>query len=216
MSRNLNRYSERPWYAHGLVGLRVHVVTEDGTLLGPVFTVPVQPDADGINEATCYKDLQEWSPVTGWRVFPETIAAAAPPPAGHVIAGISCDCGFYAYDDAAYNPHYYDPAGGAFWGYGDENDERTAHHTVFAIVEGSGVITVASRGFRCSRMRILALIEPPAATHPIHFIREYQKDMHTRVALASARYGLPVLTLPAAVERWPLTRVERPATSLKD
>jgi hypothetical protein len=165
------------------------------------------------NVARCYKGLQHWSPTTGWRVFADAIATAPPPPAGHVVAGETCDCGFYAYFDTKSNPHYFDPADAYFWGVGDDvDDERQVTHTVFAVVQGYGVITVASRGFRCSKMRVRAIVEPPVS-HMWPAVARYFEDLQARIGLARARYAdVPVLPLDAALSRWPLTPVERAAS----
>lgn len=61
----------------------------------------------------------------------------------HTVGALSCQCGFYAYTDGG-NDYYR--------GY---KEDRLA-----AIVEGYGICTTGSRGFRASKARVVALIEP--------------------------------------------------------
>ncbi|AKU15781.1 hypothetical protein [Luteipulveratus mongoliensis] len=65
----------------------------------------------------------------------------------HTVAALDCKCGFYAYFDGSAD--YYETA----------RDEGVA---LAAVIEGYGVCTTGSRGFRASKARIVALIVPPA------------------------------------------------------
>lgn len=61
--------------------------------------------------------------------------------AEHPAGTLDCTCGFYAYFDLGHNPHH-----------GEGN--------VLGLVEGYGTMTIGRRGFRASKARIIALIEP--------------------------------------------------------
>ena len=80
-------------------------------------------------------------------------------PFPHQMAGLKCNCGFWAYYDTQRNPYYVTAAGWSPLG-------RVTH--VLGLVEGWGRVTSGSRGFRCSKARIIALVEqpPPAWSHP--------------------------------------------------
>lgn len=61
---------------------------------------------------------------------------------GHRVGSKDCTCGFYAYLDEGQNPNDHDG-------------------NVLAIVEGYGVVTYGSRGFRAEKIKVLALIGYP-------------------------------------------------------
>lgn len=57
----------------------------------------------------------------------------------HRAGGLTCNCGFYAYFDRHHNPYH-------------------SHNTILGLIEGYGLVTVGSRGFRCEKARIVALV----------------------------------------------------------
>ena len=62
----------------------------------------------------------------------------------HQVGQLSCGCGYYAYFDLEANP-FHDPYG-----------------NVYGLIQGYGVTTVGTRGFRAEKAKLLALIRPPA------------------------------------------------------
>jgi hypothetical protein len=71
----------------------------------------------------------------------------------HQVASLKCGCGFYAYHDDSDNP-YHQPG------------------NVLGIVRGEGVATVGSRGFRCERAEVVALVDPDPAGSVMATVRE--------------------------------------------
>lgn len=63
----------------------------------------------------------------------------------HEVAGINCRCGFYAYCN----------------GGNDYHRQTMGAITVQGIVEGYGLVTVGTRGFRASKARLAAIVLPP-------------------------------------------------------
>jgi hypothetical protein len=210
----MSEFSDRPFVAGSLVGLRAFSVDALGRLTGPAYGGIFKP---GENEAEClkrddwtasYQSIMNsysaavhrmvWSvgptaPTTSFdlpvsitpalqssrgfgksgriraaydeankiietkslaeeaveREVPPTPPEAPP----HSLAGIDCTCGFYAYFDGR---NTYDEEG-----------------RVSAIIEGYGVCTLGSSGFRASKARLLALIEPDAKTPILKLKRNY-------------------------------------------
>jgi hypothetical protein len=71
----------------------------------------------------------------------------------HRLAGVSCQCGFYAYFDGG-NDYLVQP--GASITYGPEDKAPR----IGAIIEGWGVCTIGTRGFRAEKAKVVALIIP--------------------------------------------------------
>jgi hypothetical protein len=75
----------------------------------------------------------------------------------HHRAGIKgCSCGFYAYFDEDHNPHH-------------------SKSNVLCVIEGYGLLTVGTRGFRAEKARLLALVVKPRHRSPRyqHLQRNY-------------------------------------------
>lgn len=198
-------FSQRPFAVGSLIGVRSFRVTEDGTLTGVSAQEPWKP---GINEAICAKpstgiasamarigvsaEEAAWSfhrfncamrGVVNLRKRPKPKPLPIPPEvAPHQAGTLDCTCGFYAYFDEAHNPHHY-----------VEN--------VLGIIEGFGVCTTGTRGFRSSKARLRALVFDAR-------FRAY--DQGGRASRIAARYpGVPIFqTLAAALAEFPLTPVE--------
>ncbi|OYO16613.1 hypothetical protein CGZ93_17795 [Enemella dayhoffiae] len=163
------RFSERPFAAGSLVGLRAFRVDGLGRLTGVRYQRVWHP---GVNEAECvprddslamFNLTTIFNPLASIRLSgitgspaeektrtddekvlwerPEPELDLPEPP--HQLAGMDCTCGFYAYFD----------------GRNDYYSEGITHDLmVSGIIEGYGVCTVGSRGFRASKARLLALI----------------------------------------------------------
>lgn len=153
----MSDFSDRPFVAGSLTGLRAFGVDPHGRLYGPSFDQVFRP---GENVAVCRKDEANsgWMfpplaslafPVFGPNepVKPEATklaedAATSKPPKKpkHTLAGLGCSCGFYAYFDG-------------------RNDYKERHR-LGVVIEGYGVCTVGTRGFRAEKARPVALIAP--------------------------------------------------------
>lgn len=178
----MSDFSDRPFVAGSLVGLRAFSVDQLGRLVGPSYPQIFTP---GDNEASCKRDpyvdtltyslmkMQEgmyrslyWSPPgppappaqpkrSFWHIggsssdtpsSDHSLSSAAvekvkdPEPPKHSLAGLDCQCGFYAYFDGRND--YKDPT------------------RIAAIIEGFGVCTVGTRGFRASKARLVAIVVP--------------------------------------------------------
>jgi hypothetical protein len=83
-------FSQRPFIAGTIIGLRSFSVTPDGVLTGVTHRLPWSP---GLNEAVCDGGRSPF------------VFAAFPPRASepHRVAQVDCTCGFYAYFDERYN-----------------------------------------------------------------------------------------------------------------
>jgi hypothetical protein len=138
-------FSDRDFVAGSLTRLRSFRVDEFGRLTGVRHKHVWQP---GVNEAKCHA---AWAAIRAGHVHrlspslslsfsgPEPVAAQAPEPV-HVVGQLNCTCGYYAYFDEGDNPHH-------------------EQGNVLALVEGHGVTTVGSRGFRCSKASIAVFID---------------------------------------------------------
>jgi hypothetical protein len=86
------------------------------------------------------------------------------PTKNHAIAGVDCTCGFYAYFDGG-NDYLVQMGGGYTQPYsmggwitvGGSDDDAPR---IGAIVEGWGVCTVGTRGFRAEKAKVVGLIIP--------------------------------------------------------
>jgi hypothetical protein len=159
-------FSDRPFVAGSVIGLRAFSVDKYGRLVGPSQKTVFMP---GDNEAECRasKSLLSGIPTDAtvtmsqsWTGLPSAIqvevegkscyfndvndVAKAYPPKRleHATGALSCGCGFYAYFDGR-NDYLLSGAG-----------------SVAALIEGFGVTSVGDRGFRSSKARLVALITP--------------------------------------------------------
>ena len=160
----MSEFSDREFHVGSLIGLRAFAVDSLGRLNGPsqggVFT-------PGVNEAACKVDPDLKAIEANIVALEARLAGLAAVQSGrrekkrgpgyhapaprprevrHAIAGLNCKCGFYAYFD------------------GLNDYMRTGR--VAAVVEGFGLYTLGTRGFRTSKARLLALIEPPMGRPP--------------------------------------------------
>lgn len=182
-------FSQRPLIAGSFTGIRSWRVNERGILTGVhargIWT-------EGENNAECrdaFRALREAmmgigvsSAEAAWSMSNMFVRASGrvylvkrpKRPAApvrrqtHPAATLACQCGFYAYFDLKAN--LYHIAG-----------------NVLGLIEGYGTMTIGERGFRASKARIVALIEPvPEAVR--------------------GRYGVPIFsTVDAALAEFPLS-----------
>lgn len=163
----MNDFSERLFSVGTLTGLRAFSVDRLGRLLSPQQGTVFAP---GENVAECRRQysspfssrlLQSMyssysshrlvtGPMTGavtvnWMPAPLADEVAPDPTEEpkHTVGALNCQCGFYAYTDGG-NDYYR-----------VYKEDRLA-----AIVEGYGICTTGSRGFRAGKARVVALIEP--------------------------------------------------------
>ncbi|MDF1603364.1 hypothetical protein [Nocardioides sp. YIM 152315] len=157
----MSDFSDREFHVGSLVGLRAFSVDSLGRLNGPSQGGIFKP---GVNEAECKTDpytkalaaqlaqvearlygLEQVEAKRGKKAKRGELSTAAvglreATKPKHTLAGLGCKCGFYAYFD------------------GMNDYLRTGR--VAAVVEGFGVYTLGTRGFRTSKARLLALIQP--------------------------------------------------------
>jgi hypothetical protein len=210
----MNEFSDRPFAVGSLMGVRSFRVTPDGVLTGCVYR---EPWLSGVNEATCTRgataqslmhlsalmqqmgvsgaeaawQMGAWAASVAGRVYLTKRPKPPPPPKPverqptpeHQAATLDCTCGFYAYFDQGHNPHH-EPG------------------NVLGIVEGFGVCTVGTRGFRSSKARIRALIEEPLLADYWSDIRWNYPDVPTFPTLAAALAEFP-LTVPEGTPERP-------------
>lgn len=91
----------------------------------------------------------------------------------HTLAGLACQCGFYAYFDGG-NDYLTDPSAvgyASMFGYTTADEDRAPR--VGAVVNAWGLATVGSRGFRAEKAEVVALIVPAstAARHEVAFTK---------------------------------------------
>lgn len=119
-------------FAPGVVrGARAFSVDDIGRLAGVVFREAYW--MPGVNTAECLKGTAH-DPFN-WRRFPNFFLPAPEQPHSFEI----CHCGFYGYYDGSND---YAPRGNAL---------------VSGVIEGWGETLIGTRGFRCSKARIVAL-----------------------------------------------------------
>jgi hypothetical protein len=134
-------FDGRPFAAGSMVGIRSFAVDGLGRLVGPSMPEVFTP---GENVASCRaRSLSEMMQGLTFITFggSQVPPKLAPVKDGHRAGKLGCSCGFYAYYDAGHNPHH-----------GPENIE--------AIVEGYGLVTTGTRGFRAEKARLVGLIAP--------------------------------------------------------
>lgn len=204
----MSAFSDRPFVAGSVFGLRAFNIDRLGRLTSPSFDR--KPFTPGENVAECYVgdmtiggnrlsgifgQLSYFGSDVTYRIDPATSkvrvsrprvseAAVEKPKPEHVLAGVECKCGFYAYTDGS-------------------NDYR--HNTnASAVIEGYGLVTVGSQGFRAEKAKLRALFLP---THDGDEDGDYGIQFATRNALVRRNYpDVPVFDTEALmVAEFPLT-----------
>lgn len=128
--------SDRPLVMGSIEGLRSFRVNEEGKLAAVVDENFVYHE--GINDAKCffndhYEEMNALYQMTGFPHLPLRPL--------HRVGAKNCSCGFYAYTDS-FAVSFDLPS------------------TVLGVVEGSGLVTVGSLGFRAERAKVVALVMP--------------------------------------------------------
>lgn len=155
----MSEFSDRPFVAGTLTGIRSFRPL-DGHLLAP--TLALYTWREGVNVAECrdpfaglsrqFAQLAQSMKLAAYQMtksINQSLGRPSPPPpedspeptppAEHTAGALSCRCGFYAYFDRRHNP-YHKPG------------------NVLGLIEGWGTATVGTRGFRCEKARIVALV----------------------------------------------------------
>lgn len=135
-------FSQRPFVAGSLIGLRSFSVSRQGRLTGVVQKFPYGPDE---NLAQC---------VRGERILNKMLMHLDSPigeearrrEEQHQLIGLDCSCGFYAYFTGI-DP--YSSAGSVMFG---------ASSRVTGIIEGYGRTVVGTKGFRAEKARLVAIV----------------------------------------------------------
>lgn len=190
----MSEFSARPFAAGSVVGLRGFSVDTLGRLIGPSYG---QVFHTGENLAECRKDRMQaigwyslgglvgWGPSGAITADPLDAVESKRPKPEHTIGGLGCGCGFYAYFD------------------GCNDYVANGHASVGAIIEGYGVCTVGSRGFKASKARLLAIIVSDSFASSPRIERNYD--------------GIPFYrTQDKAVAAHPLTESELPTPADDD
>jgi len=147
----MSEFGDRPFVAGSLIGVRAFDADKLGRLVGVNYPQIFTP---GENTAKCFGGgltffVHVMSETLGRR--PGEERPKSPPQ--HVTAGVGCSCGFYAYYD----------------GHSDYSERGR----VTALIEGFGVCSVGTRGFRAEKARLVALVDDRRASrrHPRWFDR---------------------------------------------
>lgn len=143
----MSDFSDRPFVAGTLNGIRSFQVDSLGRLTGVTVPRIFKP---GVNTATCSKraTYRDYLPRdiygTARSATPERIAAARKQAEvdnkNHHVASVRCACGYYAYFDGS--------------------NDYSRSETVTALIAGSGVCTIGTRGFRAEKAELLAFVGP--------------------------------------------------------
>lgn len=176
----MSDFSDRPLVAGSLIGLRAFGVDKLGRLTSIYHPAVFTPD---VNEAVCRKSAYNSSGVmfggpslfgtgtnprisfapdpnnpgamVGTVTYEETnseTATTEKKKPAHDVGKVSCTCGFYAYFDGA-------------------NDYKDGAIRISGLIEGFGVCSVGDRGFRSSKARLVALIDPGKRFAPARLAR---------------------------------------------
>lgn len=143
----MSEFSDRPFVAGSVVGLRAFSVDSLGRLTGPSHGGIFKPDE---NVAQCLKrgsfssaiwemDVQ-LARLSGRPIPPRPGSSSTATSTDHQVGQVTCSCGFYAYFDGS--------------------NTYAKPDRVTAIIEGYGVCTVGDRGFRAEKARLLAIVDP--------------------------------------------------------
>lgn len=194
MSDTHTAFSNRPFVAGSLTGLRAFRVTPEGYLTGVFVTgYHLTP---GVNQAQCATPRAVQMANIMSAALRHAVGLGPKPQVSedgkivHELVGLACKCGFYAYFDGK-NDH--------LWGDPYDNGPRVA-----AIVEGFGKCVVGDRGFRAEKLRLVALVRPEPPKGPGRLQRVVNKvagwtigSAHRPVVLLFL--GCALIALPIAV-----------------
>ncbi|TFV90434.1 hypothetical protein [Blastococcus sp. CT_GayMR16] len=183
-------------------GLRIWNMDEYGRLRARhvSFARPWRP---GINTATCFAGHYKAGRGSGVFIGPNggfSVVAPPPPseeevpPPEHPAPAEHCKCGFYAYTIPSHDVE--DSAG------------------VVGLVRGTGRTLIGSKGFRCEKAEIAALLDPGVTTGSLggcRWMRDRLTALYPDVPLLGSRDALrdfapitPTMPDPASDEFWSL------------
>ena len=207
----MSDFSDRPFVAGVITGLRAFRIDPLGRLTGVVHRDVWTP---GENVGVCHKSATDQTfrafstggyimdggrkgKGSGRRGDLYNFYIQHEPPAPlrkHPIASASCECGYYAYFDGGND--YLSQSSNAWAAlYTGGTEDRAPR--VGAIVNGYGLVTVGSRGFRAEKAEVIALISP--MSDQARYAVPFEKVRHNYP-------DLPVIaTEREAVELYPLT-----------
>lgn len=135
-------FGQRPFAAGSLTGLRTFRITDAGALTGVVHKGLW---GSGVNQAECLAPSGIINFLGGRQPL------RGPDAPGHQLASLNCTCGWHAYFD----------------GSNDYASQRWIMHNQYGlsgVIEGWGKCVVGSRGFRCEKAQIKALVVPQGHT----------------------------------------------------
>lgn len=175
----MSDFSDRPLVAGTITGLRSFRVDKYGRLAGVVHKCVFKP---GENLARCRRgvpDEYRYTRFNGRPSYPDKGEGQTSTDV-HQVGRRGCECGFYAYFDRGAN-QYHDSG------------------NVLALIEGYGLVTVGSRGFRAEKARLVALVSQRGGLGRIGPVAWM---LISAVILLAAALSLPLqvspwLTIPA-------------------
>lgn len=192
----MSEFSDRPFVAGSLVGLRAFDVDSLGRLVGPSYKTVFKP---GVNEAECRgfaaatrgipRDaelVQAWGTaragLSGFSYSDPrwTLRLSDGNAKGYqTLEELTAD--YPPPPDATHTVGAADCSCG-YYAYFDGGNDYETDGRVTVIVEGTGVCTVGGRGFRASRGRLLAFVNTEPSAAPVADVTpdESDNDPHPR------------------------------------
>lgn len=128
---SLGNFEGPSFVAGSIVGQRRFKLTDDGRLSSPLVGSEIEP---GVNLAQHAGRI-----ATSFGFVTVLVSTGSYSHAANQVATAACTCGWYAYTET-------------------EHDEYASLGTVRAIVEGTGRVTVGTKGFRAEKLRVLAIV----------------------------------------------------------
>ena len=192
----MSEFNDRPFVAGSLTGTRSFRIDHLGRLTGVSYQKVWRP---GENLAYCHKsEFSLFSSMSFSFYLPKLSTTgtteakpAEPEPepvkTEHRPGSKGCECGYYAYFDDGHNPYH-----------GKRRGER--YGAIRGLIEGYGLAYVGTRGFRCEKARILALVIPPkkAERDAFTLVRRNYPDLPFYESHAEALAAHPLTPPPAA------------------
>lgn len=162
----MSRFSDRPFVAGSLNGVRAFSVDRLGRLTGVCYHTAWKP---GENVATCAQTAGDASyryDVGGLIMSSRIPIHGLPtvPAAPHHVAIKNCSCGFHAYFDGT--------------------NDYAGEDSITGVIEGYGHVTVGAKGLRCEKAKIVALVVPRRRRAP-SLARWWQTAMWALASLVS-------------------------------
>lgn len=175
----MSDFSDRPLVAGTITGLRSFRVDKYGRLVGVIHRCVFKP---GENLARCRESVHNeyrYVRFDGLPSYPDK-GEGATSTDKHQVGRRSCQCGYYAYFDQGNNPYH-------------------NSGNILALIEGRGLVTVGSRGFRAEKARLVALVSQRGGLGRIGPVAWM---LISAVMLLAAALALPLqvspwLTIPA-------------------